>query len=215
MWLSVCCLNRKAGEMSFVTFALLSTFAAAAVVMPGLPPDIAVYMPYLAFALGLMALWVAAGMVRRGLSRLVSWAFVKPKPVIVVDGSNVMHWRDDVPSVKTLALVLSDLTARGFAPHVFFDANVGYKLFDRAIDAGDLAWQLDLKPSQITLAPSRTPADPLLIAHAIKVGVPVVSNDRFMDWRDQFPPIRDKGFLVPGKVKGERVELRFAVMATA
>lgn len=201
--------------MSFVTFALLSTFAAAAVVMPGLPPDIAVYMPYLAFALGLMAPWVAAGMVRRGLSRLVSWAFVKPKPVIVVDGSNVMHWRDDVPSVKTLALVLSDLTARGFAPHVFFDANVGYKLWGRSISARDLAFQLDLKPGQITLAPSRTPADPLLIGYAIGAGVRVVSNDRFMDWRDQFPPIRDKGFLVPGKVKGERVELRFAVMATA
>ena len=199
--------------MSFITFVLLCIFAAAAVVTPGLPPDIAVYMPYLAIAFGLMALWVAAGMVRRGLSRLAFWAFAKPKPVIVVDGSNVMHWQNDVPSVKTLALVLSDLTARGFAPHVFFDANVGYKLFNRAIDSRDLAWQLDLRPSQITLAPSRTPADPLLIAHAIKVGVRVVSNDRFMDWRGEFPQLRGKGFLVPGVVKGERVELRFVAVA--
>ena len=193
--------------MSLMVFIVLCTAAAAALVTPGLPPDIAVIMPYLAIVLGLMALWVAAGIVRRGLARL--FGFAKSKPVIVVDGSNVMHWQNDVPSVKTLTLVLSDLTARGFAPHVYFDANVGYKLFNRAMNAGDLAWQLDLRPSQITLAPSRTPADPLLIAHAIGAGVRVVSNDRFMDWRDQFPQIRGKGFLVPGVVKGERVALRF------
>lgn len=201
--------------MSLLAFIALCTAAAAVMVVPGLPPDIAVYAPYLAITLGLMALWVAAGLVQRGLARLFTWAFVKPKPVIVVDGSNVMHWQNDVPSVKALTLVLSDLTARGFAPHVYFDANVGYKLFNRAIDRGDLAWQLDLRPSQITLAPSRTPADPLLIAHAIKAGVRVVTNDRFMDWRDQFPQIRGRGFLVPGVVKGDRVELRFVATEAA
>ncbi len=194
--------------MSVIAFIVLIAAAAAALVVPGLPPDIAALMPFLAIVLGLMALWVAAGIVQRGLARL--FGFAKPKPVIVVDGSNVMHWQNDVPSVKSLTLVLSDLTARGFAPHVYFDANVGYKLFNRAIDRGDLALQLDLRPSQITLVPSRTPADPLLIAHAIKAGVRVVSNDRFMDWREQFPQIRDRGFLVPGRVKGEQVELRFA-----
>lgn len=201
--------------MSFTAMILLFTAAGAALVIPGLPPDIAVWMPYLAGVLLLAALWVAAGMVQRGLARLFRRLTTKPQPLIVVDGSNVMHWQNDVPSVKALTLVLSDLTARGFAPHVYFDANVGYKLFDRAINAGDLAWQLDLRPSQITLAPSRTPADPLLIAHAIKAGVRVVSNDRFMDWRDQFPQIRGKGFLVPGRVKGEQVELRFSVTTQA
>ena len=202
-------------SQSFVAFVFLCVGAAAAVLMPDLPPAVLPYMPFVALVLGGMALWVGAGLVQRGLARLWTQAFAKPRPVIVVDGSNVMHWRDDVPSVRTLTLVLADLTARGFAPHVFFDANVGYKLWGRSISARDLAFQLDLKPGQITLAPSRTPADPLLIGYAIGAGVRVVSNDRFMDWRDQFPPIRDKGFLVPGKVKGERVELRFVVMATA
>ena len=199
--------------MSVIAFIVLIAAAVAALVVPGLPPDIAALMPFLAIVFGLMALWVAAGIVQRGLARL--FGFAKPKPVIVVDGSNVMHWQNDVPSVKSLTLVLSDLTARGFAPHVYFDANVGYKLFNREIDRGDLALQLDLRPSQITLAPSRTPADPLLIAHAIKAGVRVVSNDRFMDWREQFPQIRGKGFLVPGRVKGGQVELRFVAREAA
>ena len=199
--------------MSFVVFIILCTAAAAAFVVPGLPPEISAYMPVLAMVLGLLAVWVAAGMVQRGLARLFARFLAKPRPVIVVDGSNVMHWQGDVPSVKTLTLVLTDLTARGFAPHVFFDANVGYKLFDRVVSSDELALRLDLKPTQITFAPSRTPADPLLIAHAIKAGVRVVSNDRFMDWREQFPAVRGKGFLVPGKVRGDGVELRFVALA--
>jgi hypothetical protein len=198
-------------SIPFIAFVWLCIVAAAAVLTPDLPP----YMPFVALGLGIFALWVGAGLVQRALARLWTRAFAKPKPVIVVDGSNVMHWRDDVASVKTLTLVLADLTTRGFAPHIFFDANVGYKLFNRAIDARDLAHQLGLAPSQITLAPSRTPADPLLIAHAVLAGVRVVSNDRFMDWRDQFPRVRDKGFLVPGKLRGERVELRFAAVKAA
>ena len=196
---------------SFVTLLILCGVAAAAVLipdMPPMPPMLLPYMPLVALGSGITALWVGAGLVQRALMRLFLRLFRKPRPVIVVDGSNVMHWQGDMPSVKTLTLVLSDLTTRGFAPHVFFDANVGYKLFNRAIDHRDLAYQLDLAPSQITLAPSRTPADPLLIGYAIKAGVRVVSNDKFMDWRAEFPQIRSKGFLVPGKLKGVRVELR-------
>ena len=193
---------------SFVAFVFLCVGAAAAVLVPDLPPAVLPYMPFVALVLGGLALWVGAGLVQRGLARLWTRAFAKPRPVIVVDGSNVMHWNDDVPSVRTLTLVLADLTARGFAPHVFFDANVGYKLWGRSISARDLAFQLDLKPGQITLAPSRTPADPLLIGYAIGAGVRVVSNDRFMDWRGQFPGLGDKGFLVPGRVRGDGVELR-------
>ena len=200
-------------SQSFVTFVFLGVGAAAAVLMPDLPPAVLPYMPSVALVLGAMALWVGAGLVQRGLARLWTQAFAKPRPVIVVDGSNVMHWHEDVPSVRTLTLVLADLTARGFAPHVFFDANVGYKLWGRATDCRDLAIQLDLNPAQVTIAPSRTPADPLLIGYAIKAGQRVVSNDRFMDWRAAFPQIRDKGFLVPGSVRGGQVELRFVAVA--
>ena len=122
---------------SFVAFVFLCVGAAAAVLVPDLPPAVLPYMPFVALVLGGLALWVGAGLVQRGLARLWTRAFAKPRPVIVVDGSNVMHWNDDVPSVRTLTLVLADLTARGFAPHVFFDANVGYKLWGRSISARD------------------------------------------------------------------------------
>ena len=67
---------------------------------------------------------------------------------------------------------------------------------------------LALPRSQVFVAPSRTPADPLLIAHAIRVRARVVSNDRFRDWREEFPALGDRGFLVPGRLRGGEVELR-------
>src|SRR5207237_4090630 len=115
------------------------------------------------------------------------------RPVIVVDGSNVMHWKDDVPTIEALARVLGDLTAKGFVPHVFFDANVGYKLVGRHLDPDALARALALPRSQVFVAPSRTPADPLLIAHALKVRARIVSNDRFRDWREHFPALGGRG----------------------
>lgn len=165
-------------------------------------------MPAVAAGLGLAALGVAAGLLGRALGRGLLRLVRRPRPIIVVDGSNVMHWLGDVPTVGALEMVLADLTARGFAPHVFFDANVGYKLAGRHLGPDDLARALAIPRSRIFVAPSRTPADPLLIAHAIRSRARVVSNDRFRDWRDDFPTLGDKGFLVPGRLQGERVELR-------
>ena len=190
-----------------ILLVVLLAGAAFALLAPG-ASDLVVIIGLLAL---LGSLIVAAGLVRAGLARLLARLLEgsQRRPVIVVDGSNVMHWRDDVPSVATLLLVLADLSARGYAPQVYFDANIGYKLFGRAVAASDLARRLGLKPAQVTLAPSRTPADPLLLGHAVRVGARVVSNDRFMDWRAAFPRIGERGFLVTGKVKAERVELRF------
>ena len=190
-----------------ILLVVLLAGAAFALLAPG-ASDLVVIIGLLAL---LGSLMVAAGLVRAGLARLLARLLEgsQRRPVIVVDGSNVMHWRDDVPSVATLLLVLADLSARGYAPQVYFDANIGYKLFGRAVAASDLARRLGLKPAQVTLAPSRTPADPLLLGHAVRVGARVVSNDRFMDWRAAFPRIGERGFLVTGKVKAERVELRF------
>jgi hypothetical protein len=198
----------KKSILQFVVLGLLT--AGSAVAHPALGAAI---LPYITLGLGLATLWAGASCLHRALAGRFIRKSSPGRPAIIVDGSNVMHWQADVPSLKTLMLVLNDLTARGFAPQVYFDANVGYKLFNRPMDTRDLAQQLALAPGQITLAPSRTPADPLLIAHAIDAGVPVVSNDRFMDWREAFPQIRGKGFLVPGRVMGGRVELRFATAA--
>ena len=71
----------------------------------------------------------------------------------------------------------------------------------------DLARLLPVPVQAIRMAPSGQPADPLLIEAALGAGARVVSNDRFMDWREQFPGLRAKGVLVKGRVAGDRVEL--------
>ena len=189
---------------SVIVLVILALATVMALVYPGQPPP----LRPVAAGLGLIALGVAAGLLGRAIGRGL-WRRSEPRrPVIVVDGSNVMHWQDDVPTIEALERVLADLTAKGFVPHVFFDANVGYKLVGRHLDPGALARALALPRSQIFVAPSRTPADPLLIAHALRIQARIVSNDRFRDWRDDFPEVSDEGRLVPGRLKGEQVELR-------
>jgi hypothetical protein len=117
---------------------------------------------------------------------------------IVVDGSNVMHWGGD-PSLMVVKRVIGALKERGFEPIVYFDANVGYKLTNKHIDGSDMAVELGLPKDDVTLAPSGTPADPILLKHAADDGMRVVTNDRFLDWKQDFPKLRDKGFLVKGR----------------
>lgn len=153
-------------------------------------------------------IFVIFGLLTLGyLTRLLLWLrqpkakqVAKPAPTgrpIIVDGSNVMHWGGE-PSVKVLSRVLMELKRRGMQPFVYFDANVGYKLFNKKVKPADLAAQLDLPLAQITVAPSRTPADEVLLERATNDDLPVVTNDRFLDWKQRFPKVGDKGFLIKG-----------------
>ncbi|WP_052700911.1 NYN domain-containing protein [Loktanella sp. S4079] len=121
----------------------------------------------------------------------------REKPIIV-DGSNVMHWGGD-PSAKVLARVITALKNRGYDPVVYFDANVGYKLADKHMGPRELASVIGVPAADIALAPSGSPADPILLKHAADEGLRVVTNDRFLDWKQQFPKVGDKGFLVKGR----------------
>ena len=48
---------------------------------------------------------------------------------MIVDGSNVMHWGGEA-SLTILNTVLTALANRNLLAIVYFDANVGYKLWD-------------------------------------------------------------------------------------
>jgi len=140
---------------------------------------------------------------------------LRPRPappakdrLIVVDGSNVMHWDEAGPSLRVLGRVIDVLHGRGFTPQVYFDANVGYKIAGRHMKEAEIARVLKLRAAQITLSPSGTPADPLLIDFALRRGARVVSNDRYRDWRGEYPRLGDKGVLVGGSYVSGRVELR-------
>ncbi|MGO4916873.1 NYN domain-containing protein [Pseudogemmobacter sp. W21_MBD1_M6] len=126
---------------------------------------------------------------------------------IVVDGSNVMHWRAEAPSLDVLHRVLAELVKAEFVPVVFFDANVGYKLSGRHMDAAELATLLGISPAQVQISPSGTPADPMLLDYASRNGLRVVSNDRFRDWRVKFRKVGTKGFLIRGRYAEGRVDM--------
>jgi hypothetical protein len=126
---------------------------------------------------------------------------------IVVDGSNVMHWGVEVPSLGVLSRVLGELVKAEFVPVVFFDANVGYKVSGQHMDEAELAGLLGVKPAQVHISPSGSPADPLLLDYATRNGLRVVSNDRFRDWSVKFRRVGTKGFLIHGRYAEGRVDM--------
>ncbi len=117
---------------------------------------------------------------------------------ILVDGSNVMHWQNEVAQIATVRLVIDALEAHGFHPGVVFDANVGYKIGDRYQDDAALARMLGLTENQVLVVPKGTPADPCLLQTARDLGARVVTNDRYRDWAEAHPEVRRPGFLIRG-----------------
>lgn len=126
---------------------------------------------------------------------------------IVIDGSNVLHWKNDRPSVATLRAVLVELIDHGYVPVVWFDANVGYKIFDRYLGPRYLAKVFGIPARRIFVAPKGTPADPLLLECATKLSAKVVTNDQFRDWAESHPQMKEPGFLVAGNIRGQKVVL--------
>ena len=164
--------------------------------LAGLSLSIWVHGPVLSDPALLAALCTLAALL------LVLRARLRPRPrYIVVDGSNVLHWRDETPSLETVRDVVAQLTAKGFVPVIWFDANVGYKVGDRYLGPARLARKLGVPARQVFVAPKGTPADPLLLEGAEALRAKVVTNDRFRDWTAQHPQIGEPGFLVPGRVR--------------
>jgi hypothetical protein len=120
-----------------------------------------------------------------------------PKNAIVVDGSNVMHWGGD-PSAHTLDRVLRTLENKGFAPIVFFDANVGYVLDDSYYNEAKLASMIGTPAEHICVVSKGVVADEAILAFATDHGLRVVTNDQYRDWRVRFPLAGQRGKLLRG-----------------
>jgi Zc3h12a-like Ribonuclease NYN domain len=143
---------------------------------------------------------VLAGLViillsRRPPTRRVRTTFRNP---ILVDGSNVMHWKDETPQIAAVQAVVQQLKSRGFTPGVMFDANAGYKLSGRYMNESDFAMLLTLSEDQIFVVPKGTQADPYLLSAARDFGARVVTRDRFRDWAEAHPEVKEAGFLIRG-----------------
>jgi len=147
----------------------------------------------------------AVGLVILGLIFAASlWSRItrrRRRPVIVVDGSNVMHWGGGDPSAEQLSRVLNALIEAGFDPEIWFDANVGYKLIGQYAGPRQLARLLPVPASSIRVVDKGTPADPALIRSALGQGARIITNDRFLDWREEFPALEDPRYLISGRIR--------------
>ncbi|MCW9043240.1 MAG: hypothetical protein OQK05_07840 [Pseudopelagicola sp.] len=132
----------------------------------------------------------------------------KPTRPIMVDGSNVMHWKDGAPDLEIVKQLVTALKKAGYQPGVIFDANAGYKLFDRYLDDAPLARELGLPEKQVLVSPKGQPADVFLLNAARDMGAPIVTNDRFRDWLDDFPEFAKPGRLIQGGYRNDAPYLK-------
>jgi hypothetical protein len=121
-----------------------------------------------------------------------------PGRPIIVDGSNVLYWRDNTPDLATLRAVLDHLTAQGYAPGVVFDANAGYLVAGRYRHHHAMGHLIGLHEERVMVVPRGQPADPIILAAARDLGAPILTNDRYRDWADAHPEIRRPGTLIRG-----------------
>jgi hypothetical protein len=117
---------------------------------------------------------------------------------IVIDGSNVMHWKDQTPQIATVVAVVQELVSRGYSPGVVFDANAGYKLSGRFAGELEFSRLLGLHRHNIFVVPKGTQADPFLLNAARELQAKIVTNDRFRDWAEAHPEVQEPGHLIRG-----------------
>ena len=121
-----------------------------------------------------------------------------PGKVIVVDGSNVMHWNGGGPQLATVRAVVDHLAALGFSPGVVFDANAGHILTGKYRHHAAMGSLLGLPEDRVMVVDRGTPADPIILAAASDTGAQIVTNDRYRDWADTHALVREPGKLVRG-----------------
>lgn len=145
--------------------------------------------------LGMLA--TAAALILLVRAALAPTAKAEARP-IVVDGSNVMHWRDETPQLATLQEVVSALKSQGYQPGVIFDANAGYKMTGRYLDDKPLAKMLGLPVDRVLVVSKGQPADPVILDAARDLGATILTNDKYRDWADTYPEVTTPGHLRRG-----------------
>lgn len=159
-------------------------------------------------AVSFLALFLAALFL---LPRL--WRSVRPVPRVVgedwvlIDGSNVMHWQDNTPRLETVRKVVDQVRSLGYVPGVVFDANAGWKLAGRYLHDQDFARLLGIETRQVLVVEKGTQADPFLLQTAREFGARIVSNDKFRDWSEAHPEVRQAGFLIGGRAEESGISL--------
>ncbi|MFM2391485.1 MAG: hypothetical protein RLZZ437_3040 [Pseudomonadota bacterium] len=184
-------------RVPLILFVLFAGCAAALFAMPGLQ-DLALIAGLAAVA-GAVLLVLTAARDWFGPRRKYTGWIIKPDPRrVIVDGSNVMHWRDNVPDLGTLRAVLRQLTDMGYRPEVTFDANAGYLVAGAFKNSAGFADLLGLPRHRVHVVHKGTVADTHILQAARRTKAPIISNDRYRDWEADHPEIREPGRLIRG-----------------
>jgi hypothetical protein len=130
-----------------------------------------------------------------------------PPNAILVDGSNVLFWGDEPSSMAVLRVVRS-LEEKGYAPIVFFDANVGYVLDDHYFDEAKIAGVIGVSVHRVCVVDKGVVADESILAFATDHNLRIVTNDKYREWRVQFPHADKKGVLMGGMWRDGAVKWR-------
>lgn len=170
-----------------LSLSLLSVVAASFWPTPNNGPFLIAFFSTAASLILVARAWLG------GCKRASTWA--------IVDGSNVMHWKDGKPDLATLKEVLSALTEAGLKPGVVFDANAGYKIIGHYMNDRAFARVLKLPVNRVMIAPKGTPADPLILRAARENKARIVTNDQFRDWLEDYPELRDPSTAIRGGFK--------------
>lgn len=175
------------------------------------------------FALALSLIWpnrddfilISAPMVAASLYLLLRASFrrrpeakAKQEPSwVIVDGSNVLYWRDQSPQFSALIDVVQALKARGLAPVVVFDANAGYLTVGKYQHDFAFARQLGLPPEQVMVVDKGTQADTAVLDLARGLSARIVTNDRYRDWAEAYPEVLTTGWRIEGAYTDGRLHL--------
>ena len=143
------------------------------------------------------------------------WLRRQPPRYMVIDGSNVMYWQDNVPSLSPVIQVLTRLTSQGYAPCIIFDANAGHKLVGRYCHHDAFARMLGLPANQVMVVPKGTQADAFILAAARDLGSRIVTNDRYRDWAEAHPEVAEAGHLIRGGFRDGQLWLTLGATARA
>ncbi|MCV2877782.1 hypothetical protein OE699_02865 [Sedimentimonas flavescens] len=132
----------------------------------------------------------------------------RPQPrYAVLDGSNILYWRNEEPDLSAVQQVVQEIQARGWSPVIWFDANAGYLIKGRYMGAYPFSVALGVPVRQVYVAPKGTPADPLILDAATTLSAIVVTNDRYRDWIGQYPIVGEYGRFIRGSYRDGRLEL--------
>lgn len=109
--------------------------------------------------------------------------------IIIVDGSNVAYLEKSQqgdPKVSNILAVQKKLNSMGYEPIIFIDANLQYEIDDQT--------QLEslIDDQKVRQVPSDTDADFFILKTADKFNAPIISNDEFVDYRDDYAWIQER-----------------------